>query len=97
VGASRAELSFAGATPNPAATLADISFSLSRGGPVKLEIFGVDGRRVKTLENGVAAAGAHVRSWNGTDDAGARVGSGTYFLRLEAEGRSLTKRMVWLR
>ena len=97
VGASRAELSFAGATPNPAATLADISFSLSRGGPVKLEIFGVDGRRVKTLANGVAAAGAHVRSWNGTDDAGARVGSGTYFLRLEAEGRSLTKRMVWLR
>jgi hypothetical protein len=35
--------------------------------------------------------------WNGRDEAGSRVGSGVYFLRLRAEGKELSSRVVVLR
>jgi flagellar hook assembly protein FlgD len=35
--------------------------------------------------------------WNGTDESGAQVASGVYFVRLEAGARSVLQRMVLLR
>jgi hypothetical protein len=36
-------------------------------------------------------------SWNGTNDHGRQVGSGTYLLRLKAGGSVITRKMVLLR
>jgi hypothetical protein len=36
-------------------------------------------------------------SWRGDDDAGRRQGPGVYWARLTADGRTFTRRLVFLR
>jgi flagellar hook assembly protein FlgD len=58
-------------------------------------VFDVAGRLVRVLVDGEAAEqGRHESIWNGRDDAGRRVVSGTCFYRLEAGEYSETKMMV---
>jgi hypothetical protein len=61
--------------------------------PARLVIYGVDGRRVRTLASGVSAPGTHVARWDVRDERGARVGPGIYFARLELGGRGITRRV----
>ena len=91
-----ARLALAPVAPNPARNSAELHFSLSRAGRASLAIYGLDGRRVKSLGDGELGAGRHARVWNGADESGAPVASGEYFIALEAEGRRMTRRMVWL-
>ncbi len=70
-----------------------ISFSLPSSQPVRLEIYGVDGRKVATLIDEVRAAGLHEVLWMGRDDSGRGVASGTYFYRLNAGPYSDTGKM----
>lgn len=43
------------------------------------------------------SAGPHKVEWNGRDDGGSILGSGVYFYRLTAAGRSEAKKMVILK
>ena len=43
------------------------------------------------------ASGRHEVVWNGRDDNGRQVASGTYFYRLEAGGYRETKRMTLIK
>lgn len=80
--------------PNPFNPVTTIRFSLRRETSVKLEIFAVTGRRVKTLVDGITAAGSHELVWDGTDDAARHLGSGLYFYSLEAGGKRVTRKMI---
>jgi len=64
---------------------------------VRLEIFDVRGQLLRGLVNEVVPAGAHSVQWNGRDDAGNAAGSGVYFYRLEANGKSEARKMVILK
>jgi hypothetical protein len=92
-----AELSFALTGPNPARGEAAMKFGLPHPADVRLELFDVAGRRVKTLAPGVHPAGWHTLQWNGTGDSGAPIGAGLYFVRFKAEGREFGSRLIWLR
>ncbi len=81
-----------GASPNPFHRLLGIEFMLSQAGPVRLELYDVKGRRVRTMPEAEANAGRNLRMI----DAGGLPG-GVYFVRLEAEGQRLTRRVVLLR
>src|SRR5262249_37751615 len=70
--------------PNPFNPTTTIAFDLAREGAVQLRIVDVRGRVLRTLAQGSWPAGRHVRSWNGTDDAGTRMPSGVYLYQLEA-------------
>jgi hypothetical protein len=70
------------AMPNPFNPRTTIPFSLPSHGDVSLDVYDVLGRRVVTLLDGILSAGTHRVVWNGTDDAGRHVGSGTYVVRL---------------
>jgi flagellar hook assembly protein FlgD len=60
-------------------------------------VFDVSGRRIRVLSQGFGTEGAHSAEWDGRDEAGLRVPSGVYFLRLSSpEGRRV-ERAVRLR
>jgi hypothetical protein len=80
--------------PNPFNPVTTIAFSIHREAPVKLDIFSLDGRRVKSLVDGVTGAGTHEVLWDGTDDAGRPLGSGLYFYSLESGGKRVTRKMI---
>lgn len=83
--------------PNPFNPRTRISFDISTPGPVRLTIYAINGRRVKTLVNRHLAAGAYSEIWDGTDDAGRRGASGTYIARLVAPDKTVTRRMSLLK
>lgn len=74
--------------PNPFNSSTTIEIDLKDREQVNLEIFSMDGRKVKTLQNGILAAGKHRFIWNGLNDNGTRVAGGTYIYRLFS-GQSL--------
>jgi flagellar hook assembly protein FlgD len=73
---------FAPAMPNPFAHNTTFAFSLAKAGRADLEVYSVDGRRVRTITSGLRDAGEYRLQWNGADDAGRRVAPGVYYARL---------------
>jgi hypothetical protein len=84
--------------PNPLRTSTKIYYTLGASGPMSMEVFDVQGRRIAVLTRGPrAAAGFHVTEWNGRDDSGSRVASGIYVLRLVTADGGDSRRIVFLR
>ena len=83
--------------PNPSRGTSFVQYSLATRGHVDLSIYSVDGRRVKTLARAVQDAGRYHFTWNGTDERGAVVGSGLYFVRLDAASTRKTRLMTLIR
>lgn len=79
-------------SPNPFNPQTRIPFSISRSGRVALVIYDVKGRVVRRLLDGSYPAGEHDTVWDGRDDAGRPVSSGTYFYRLSVDGRSIARK-----
>jgi hypothetical protein len=82
--------------PNPIRKNMPISYSLSHKSRVKLSVYNPAGRLLKTLVNGTESTGTHVISWNGKDNAGRKLASGVYFIRLETNQQSDTRKTVFL-
>ena len=72
--------------PNPFNPQALVHFRLDAGGPVKVELFDVRGRKVDTLFQGTLPAGVHTARMV-RPDGPATLPSGIYFVRLLADGR----------
>jgi hypothetical protein len=70
--------------PNPFSGIIDIVFQLPSPHYVKLNIYDLSGREIKTLYEGLKKFGFHVVQWDGRDERGYKVNSGIYFNRLEA-------------
>lgn len=83
--------------PNPFNPRTEIAFDLARDGRVALTVHALDGRRVATLVDGLLGAGPHRADWDGRDDAGQGVASGTYVYRLTTAAGSVVRRMTLLR
>ena len=83
--------------PNPFNPSTTINFAVPQAGEVKLAIYNLRGQLVQTLYSGVISAGQHSVVWNGTDFRGAKVASGVYVYRLQADGRSQVKKLLLLR
>ncbi len=90
-------LSLAIPQPNPARHATSLVFDLPRAAEVSLVVHDAGGRLVRTMVRGRLDAGRVQRTWDLRDDDGAPVVSGLYFVRLEAEGRSLSRRIVAIR
>ncbi len=83
--------------PNPFNPTTRISFAIPEAEHVSLQIFNVDGRKVKTLVDGDLAAGEHTYEWDSTDDSGHRVATGIYLYRLTAGDVTATKKMTLIK
>ena len=62
--------------------------------PARLDIFDLQGRRLRTLADRRLPAGASVLAWDGRDEAGRRLGRGLYFARLVTPGSVSTTRIL---
>lgn len=71
--------------PNPFNPSTTIRFGLPTAASVRLTVYDALGREITTLINEERSAGYLTATWNGTNDAGARVASGVYFYRLQAQ------------
>ncbi|HKI83984.1 MAG TPA: FlgD immunoglobulin-like domain containing protein, partial [Candidatus Krumholzibacteria bacterium] len=80
--------------PNPFNPSTSIAFDLAQSGPVSLKIYSVSGRLVRTLVDELRPAGSFVEVWNGIDDTGRGVASGSYLVRLHTLDGSQVQRMI---
>jgi hypothetical protein len=86
------------AQPSPFSRTTTICYELPAGGPVRLQIYDLAGRRVRTLvQQSAASPGAHRVVWDGRDAQGIPVPAGVYACRLEAGATRVTERVIRLR
>ena len=83
--------------PNPFNPRTSIAFEIPAPGNVRLRIFDLQGRLVRTVTSGAADAGPHTTEWDGLDDRGRAVASGLYVYRVEAPGLVAARKMLLVR
>lgn len=84
--------------PNPFNPSTTIKFHVPSQSPVSIKIFDIVGREIRTLIGGTPyQAGNHQVLWDGKDNAGATVATGTYFYRMDADNFSVTRKMMVLK
>lgn len=82
------------AYPNPFNATTLVPFTLRRSGRAALKVYDITGRLVATLVDRELTAGKHQVSWDGHSANGLPVASGTYIVRLEADGVSAARRIT---
>jgi len=83
--------------PNPFNPETTIKFDLPKSGAANLSIYNTKGQLVKTLVSGVVSKGEQKFSWKGTDNFGNVVASGLYFYKLNANGKTETRKMMLMK
>jgi hypothetical protein len=83
-------------SPNPSPGGTALSFRLPRPEFVRLDIVDASGRRLRSLQQGMLAAGEHQRWWDGTAE-GRRVPPGLYFVTLRTSEGARTQRIAIIR
>jgi hypothetical protein len=89
-------LRFGTPRPNPSrgeVTLA-LDLALSESALLAVDVFDVNGRRVRALARGAATAGTRMLHWDGRDDGGRAVRAGLYFVRARAGAHRSEARVV---
>jgi len=75
------------AAPNPFNPSTRIHFDLGRDMFVRLDVFDVSGRLVRSLVKEMRPAGRHEVAWQGRDEAGRSLASGVYYACLAGDGQ----------
>ncbi|MBK5285588.1 MAG: T9SS type A sorting domain-containing protein [Bacteroidia bacterium] len=87
-GVSPTETSFTSIYPNPTSGSATVSFYISQTQKVSFKLFDMTGRLVATLEDEIFEEGENEFYWNTSGTS-----AGVYFLRMETESYSETKKL----
>ena len=97
VDATPAALNLTQNHPNPFNPKTTIRFGLPESAEVKLAVFDVSGRLVRTLVDGDLPAGNHSAEWDGTDTTGRSMATGVYFYRLDTADERIQRKMLLLK
>ena len=96
-GVSTYQFRLSPAYPNPVRNRAIISYSVGTEGPVSLKVYDLTGREITTLINQVQGPGNYRVEWDGRDNHGSMVSSGTYFYRMVSGSFTDGKKLVVVR
>jgi len=80
--------------PNPFNPSTVITYSIPGSSSVRIEVYNILGQKVATLFDQEQTAGTHSIAWNAQGEHGQRLGSGAYFLRMQAGSFSQVKKML---
>ena len=83
--------------PNPTNRFTQFQYELSQPSGVRITIYDVTGRLVRTLVDSWQAPGVHPVAWDSRDNRGLEVPSGTYFMRIQAGALRHGNKVVLLR
>ncbi len=83
--------------PNPFNPTTIIKYALPEAKYVTIRIYNMLGQEVAELVNNKVNAGTHSVAWNGKDNDGAKVSTGTYIYRVVAGNNIITKKMILLK
>ncbi len=81
--------------PNPFSTVTRIPYKLKSQSNVHVTIYDILGRVVRKFSVGAQSVGLHSIVWNGRNNLGEKTAPGIYFYRLQADGQSEVKKMVF--
>ena len=85
-------------SPNPFSPGTTVQYRLASPAEVRLTVHDATGRLVRMLEEERIPAGPHAVLWDGRDDAGHWLASGTYFVKLVVDGQVLgTEKAILVR
>lgn len=85
------------AYPNPFNPRLEIRYAAHQEGILRLQIFDMRGRLVRSLVNGATPAGEGRIFWDGLNDQGRSVASGVYQLKLKSGGSLVQRRVTLVR
>jgi hypothetical protein len=77
--------------------LTTIPFHLEKAASIKLTVINLMGQAVRTLAAGQMAAGDYAMVWDGRNDAGEFVPSGTYLIQLQNGNRTQIKKLMMVK
>jgi hypothetical protein len=82
--------------PNPFNPSTTLKYAIPAGkaGSIKVGVYDLRGRRVKTLYEGVREPGVYEVHWDGKNDLGVAVGGGLYLAKLITGGEILIRKMT---
>ena len=83
--------------PNPFNPITTIQYYISKDELVKINIYDIVGRNIKSLFTERQAAGKHSLLWNATNDAGKKVSNGMYFYTIQAGEYKIIEKMLLLK
>ena len=71
-----------------------ITYSLPKSLPVKINVYDILGREIRTLMNRTELAGIRSVNWDGLDNFGQKVPSGIYFYDFSADDYFNVKKII---
>ena len=71
--------------PNPFNAETKVEFTLNKNSDVKLYLYDMIGRPVRTLLDGEMTAGTHTINWSALDSQGRLLPSGVYLIKLSVQ------------
>jgi len=74
--------------PNPFNPVTTIQYDIPEASLVRMDVYDILGRKVRTLVNHQHQAGYHAVMWNGQNDHGVPVATGMYIYRITAESEA---------
>ena len=83
--------------PNPFNPTTTISFSVPSEGHVQISVYDITGRLIANLVDRNMSEGYHHVVWDGKDISGLDVSAGLYIYNLQAEGVSMTRKMILMK
>ena len=83
--------------PNPFNPVTTLIYSLTEENMVKITVYDMLGRKVRTLVNAAREAGCWSVRWDATNDQGGPVSDGVYLYQIRTDKFSETKKMIFIK
>jgi len=85
------------AYPNPFNPTTTLKYEMGSAGPVSINVFDVNGRKIRSLYNGIQIPGQHEVRWDAKDDHGRSMSSGVYLFNVNVGGKTQTAKTLLLK